>query len=616
MLGSKTIRLMAAFDHRHLFIDPQPDPVVSYRERERLFSLPRSSWAEYDRDLISEGGGIYSRSAKRITLSREAQLALGTDTEAATPTEVIAIMLRAPVDVIWNGGIGTFVKGSGETQAEVGDRSNDEVRVNGSEVRAKIVVEGGNLGFTQRGRIEYALKGGRINADFIDNSGGVDCSDREVNLKILFGLAEQRGEIEPAERVELLAAEAENVVDLVAVDSLDQALMLTIEQAVSGDRIDAYEQLMVTLEEAGVLDRELEALPSTSEMVERVRSGAGMTRPELAILSAYAKRSLTEAILGSSLPDSTSLIPDLRRYFPGETGKRLGHLISEHPLRRELVATIVANEIVNRQGPTLADRLMARTGAIAADVVMAHRAALDLVGGLEQRGAVRDLLKSVAFGVWIDLLGAEERLVATLTRWYLRHEWTARGVEEKDEAFNQLESEVDQWGSPLQREARQRQIQQLESQGVPHRLARRAVMASDLVNAPDVLEVAGTIGRTTAEVGSLFRQIGETLGLDSLHDIVTSLKPTDPWRRWTQEMLEDDLIDLRRALAELVLARAGGSTATDALAGFLLEREASLTRIQELIDSLDVEGERQIAVMVIIRQIQDLVTAGSVGPGE
>ncbi|HJR92334.1 MAG TPA: NAD-glutamate dehydrogenase domain-containing protein, partial [Acidimicrobiia bacterium] len=326
MLGSDTMRLVAAFDHRHVFIDPEPDTATSYAERRRLFDLPRSSWADYDPELISEGGGVYARSAKKVSLSEAARRVLGTEAETVTPAQLVAIVLKAPVDVLWNGGIGTYVKAKEETDEEVGDRTNDAVRVDGADLRCRVVVEGGNLGLTQRGRIEFAAGGGKINTDFIDNSGGVNCSDREVNLKILLRLAEQRGELVRSERDDLLRAEADNVVAAILRDNFEQAQALSLEATVSPGRIDAYEQLMAGLEGEGILERDLEALPSSQQMLERARAGAGLSRPELAVLHAYAKRSLADAILVSELPDEWSLRDDLAAYFPGEISRRFGAL--------------------------------------------------------------------------------------------------------------------------------------------------------------------------------------------------------------------------------------------------------------------------------------------------
>ncbi|MDH4118313.1 MAG: NAD-glutamate dehydrogenase, partial [Acidimicrobiia bacterium] len=296
MLGSATTRLIAAFDHRHVFLDPDPDPAVSFAERQRLFGLPRSSWDDYDRTLLSTGGAIHPRSAKRIELSAEMAEVLGVSESVFTPNELIRAILAAPVDLLWNGGIGTYVKASHEQHGDAGDRTNDGVRVNGRDLRARVVVEGGNLGFTQAGRIEYALGGGRINTDFIDNSGGVDCSDREVNLKILLGLAEDRGLIDRDARNELVASVVDDVVGAILYDNFQQAQMLSQEEASASRRMEAYEELISGLEDSGALDREVEGLPASEAMGERMRTGQVLTRPELSVLLAYAKRGIKDAV--------------------------------------------------------------------------------------------------------------------------------------------------------------------------------------------------------------------------------------------------------------------------------------------------------------------------------
>src|SRR3954452_5785097 len=317
MLLSATLKLVAAYDHRHVFLDPSPaDPARSHAERRRLFDLPGSSWDDYDRELISEGGGVWSRNLKAIPLSEQARAALGITDERLTPNEVIRAILRAPVDLLWNGGIGTVVKASTETDADALDRSSDQIRVDGADVRARVVGEGGNLGLTQRGRIELARKGGRVNADFIDNSAGVDCSDHEGNLKILLDLAVRRGSLSVDDRNELLREVTDDVVRHVLEDSFLQAQILAEEQRVSATRIFAYEDLMVALESKGLLDRASEFLPTSDEMAERRRSGRGLETPELAVLLAYAKRSLISSLLDSSLPDDPGFAVEARKYFP------------------------------------------------------------------------------------------------------------------------------------------------------------------------------------------------------------------------------------------------------------------------------------------------------------
>ncbi|MFM8998932.1 MAG: NAD-glutamate dehydrogenase, partial [Actinomycetota bacterium] len=421
MLRSDQLGLVAAFDHRHVFLDPNPVPAVGVAERRRLFDLPGSSWDDYDRTKLSAGGGVWARSEKSIALTPEARLALGVEGESLTPDAVIRAILRAPVDLLWNGGIGTWVKATDETHAEVDDRTNDALRVDAAELRCRVVAEGGNLGFTQRARIEYARRGGRINADFIDNSAGVDTSDHEVNLKILLGLAVSRGALRPADRDRLLHEVEDDVVRHVLEDNYLQAQILSQEAESSASRMDALEDLMQALESEGLLDRRLESLPGTEAMLERRRDGRGMVRPELAVLLAWAKRSLTNHLVASTLPESEYLQRDLRSYFPAPVVERFGDLLAEHPLRRELVATIVANDVVNSQGLTFVTRLCTETGSTPAEVVRAYRIARDLVDAVGRWAAIDALVGRVADTLLDELMRGVDALVEDLSRWYLIH---------------------------------------------------------------------------------------------------------------------------------------------------------------------------------------------------
>jgi glutamate dehydrogenase len=381
MLLSRNIKLVCAFDHRNILVDPDPDLAVSFAERQRLFLTPGSSWNEYDRTKLSAAGDVFDRKAKSVLPSPQVRAALGIPDDAPkelTPNDLIHWALQAPVDLLWNGGIGTYVKAANESNADVGDRTNDMVRVDGKQVRARVVAEGGNLGFTQRGRIEFAQAGGRINTDFIDNSAGVDTSDHEVNLKILLGLAIAGGELTLDERNTLLQECASDVVDHVLYDNYLQAQILSQETEVSAQRIEAYEDMMRQIELEGELDREVEFLPSSEEMKQRRMDGLAMVRPELAVLLAYAKRSIAAALLRSDLPDSPYLTQDLDRYFPPNVVERFGRLIPEHRLKRELVATMASNDVVNSQGVTFVSRMVTETGSRPSDVVRAFRIARDV----------------------------------------------------------------------------------------------------------------------------------------------------------------------------------------------------------------------------------------------
>ncbi|CAN5883026.1 NAD-glutamate dehydrogenase [soil metagenome] len=610
MLGSETIGLVAAFDHRHILIDPNPDAVVSFRERKRLFDLPGSSWDDYDRDLLSEGGGVYSRSAKQIELSPAARLALDSEAVGVTPAELIRIILQAPVDLLWNGGIGTYVKATEETNEEVGDRTNDSLRVNGSDLRCRVVVEGGNLGFTQRGRIEYAGSGGKINTDFIDNSGGVNCSDREVNLKILLRMAETRGEIGRAARDELMDGQADSVVDSILHDSYSQAQVLTIEEAVSADHMDAYEQLMVALEGQGMLDRALECLPSTQQLAERARAGMGLSRPELAVLLAYAKRSLVEALLSSGIGETADALEVLRHYFPGQVTERFDHLLGDHPLRRELVATKTANDVVDSQGVTFVSRLSTRSGAGADEVVSAYRQARDFVGGAQHRQAIEQLFGAVDVGVWSEMMAANDRLVSTLTRWFLRqgpNGGSDLGSEDPAAEFTRLAEEAGEWGTLQWRLERSAGIDRLRSEGIPAALARRTVLAHDLVHAPDIIAVATASGRSRVDVGKLFFRVGRAFALNALERMLGELKVADSWQRWALESIEDDLLIVRRALAERILAEAGDEPVDESVQRFVAKRAEAVARVVDLARSLDQGAVADSApLMVAVRQIEAL----------
>ena len=498
MLLSDRIRLVGAYDHRHVFLDPDPDPDVGFAERKRLFDLPGSSWDDYDRDKISEGGGVWPRSAKSIPLSPQVRAALGVEDERMAPTDVIRAILRAPVDLLWNGGIGTLVKASTESDADAMDRASDAIRVDASDLRCRVIGEGGNLGVTRRGRVEYAIGGGLVNADFIDNSAGVDCSDHEVNLKILLGLAERRGELDRAARDELLLEVTDDVVAHVLYDSFLQAQILSQEVVVSKGRMYAYEDLMVALEGAGLLTRESERLPGTEEIAERRRAGRGLERPELALLLAYAKRALTRDLLASDFCEDPWLERDLREYFPDRVVERFGHLLAEHPLRRELIAMVNANVVVNSLGPTFVTQLAAERGAEPADVTRAYRIAREVTGARARWDAVESLPRGTDRRVVTELMMGVDRLVEAAARWYLDH--AGGGLEEQIEAaeapFARLIAVLPDIGSDEWRAHRRQVADDLVAQGVPEDVAWAHALTTELMQAPDIISVAERTGRS------------------------------------------------------------------------------------------------------------------------
>ena len=614
MLYTPQIQLVCAFDHRHVFIDPTPDPAASFAERQRLFAIPRSSWADYDASLLSEGGAIIDRSTKSVTLSPQARAALGIPDDAPaemSTNEVIHRALQAPVDLLWNGGIGTYVKADGEGHTEVGDRANDPVRVNGNQVRARIVGEGGNLGFTQRGRVEYAKQGGRINTDFIDNSAGVDTSDHEVNIKVLLDLAVQRGELSIDERNVLLQGCAQDVVAHVLYDNYLQAQILSQEMEFSVQRIESYEDLMQQLEAEDELEREVEFLPSPDTMGERRGAGEGLVRPELAVLLAYAKRSIAAALLDSEFPDSPYLFQDLQSYFPPAVVERYGHLIEDHPLKRELVATIASNDVVNAQGITFVSRMVTETGASPADVVKAFRIARDVTGSIERWADIEALDGQIDPELQGELLNGVDWLVETTSRWYLvraEGQRMSEAVDQARDSFAELSDVIDQIGPETWREEHEHEARRLVAEGVPPVLARRHAFQAELVHGPDIIAVAHATGRSVLEVARGFFLLGERLEIDWLESQLESMSVGTRWQRWAQQSMEDDLFNLRRQLAEVALAECGPLPIDEAVEKFLESRSEPLGRLQRFMRGLAVDGMSDLAQLTVaLRQIRALV---------
>ena len=615
MLFTAQIKLVCAFDHRHVFIDPDPDPAASFAERQRLFVTPGSTWGDYDRSLMSAGAAVIDRRAKSVTLSPEARsaLSIADDVPAElTPAQVIHHALQAPVDLLWNGGIGTYVKAAREGHTEVGDRANDQLRVNGEDVRARVVGEGGNLGFTQRGRIELARNGGRINTDFIDNSAGVDTSDHEVNIKILLGLAVQRGELTMEERNELLQSCADDVVAHVLYDNYQQAQILSQEVEVSAQRVEAYEDLMQQLEAGdGELEREVEFLPSSEEMTDRRAAGEGLVRPELAVLLAYAKRAIFAALVSSDLPDSPYLAEDLRSYFPPKIVERFGHLLEEHPLRRELIATIVANDVVNAQGVTFVSRMVTETGASPSEVVRAFRIARDVTGAVERWADVEALDGVIDPRIQNELMTGVDWLVETSSRWYLVHaggRHLAEAVGDARASFEELSAVIDQIGPEAWREEHEHAARRLEAEGVPPALAQRHAFQAELVHGPDIITVAHATGRTVLEVTRAFFLLGERLQLDWLENQVESMPGGSRWQRWALQSMEDDLFTLRRTLAEAVLDECGALPIDEAVDKFIESRADTFARLQRFMRSLAVDGMGDLAQLTVaLRQIRSLI---------
>jgi glutamate dehydrogenase len=582
MLLSRHIRLVAAFDHRHVFLDPDPDAEVSFAERARLFALPGSSWADYDPALISPGGGVHPRSAKSIPLTPEVRSRLGIpdDVERMTPQEVIRAILTAQVDLLWNGGIGTYVKASTETNAEVGDKGNDAIRVDGNQLRAACVGEGGNLGFTQRGRIEYArtpvrafpdeagelrAEYGRINTDAIDNSAGVDCSDHEVNIKILLDGVVAAGDLTPAARDELLASMTEEVAQLVLRDNYSQNVALANSAAQSAVLLHAHGRYIKRLESEGLLDRELEFLPSAKEIAARGAEGAGLTAPELAVLLAYTKITLDREILASDLPDVPALRRELHAYFPTALREAYAEQIDAHPLRREILTTSVVNAVVNNAGITFVHRLREETAANSADIVRAHLVAREVFDLERFWTAVEDLDNVVPAAVQTRMSLQARRLAERGTRWLLHKRRPPLDITREVDLFTEGTAEVLRMlpkivrGSDL--EALEGARDSLVAAGVPHELAERSAAMDNAFSALDIVEVARDSGRPVGEVTEIYFMLADRLSIAGLLARINALPRDDRWRAMARASLREDLFGAHAALTADVLA-AGEASAT------------------------------------------------------
>jgi glutamate dehydrogenase len=559
MLLSEHIELIGAFDHRHVMLDPSPDAARTFKERQRLFALPSSSWDDFDRSLISKGGGVWPRTAKAIPISAEACAALGIDRPLPvmmSPTELIHAMLQAPVDLLWNGGIGTYVKSSDETHAAAGDRTNDALRVNAHELRCRIVGEGGNLGLTQRARIEFAKRGGLINTDAIDNSAGVDTSDHEVNIKILLDRAVRNGALGAAERNDVLAAMTNDVAALVLADNIDQNQALVNAVTLAPAMLETHGRYLTYLEQTARLDRNLEALPDTDALLERKAQGAGLTAPELAVMLAYTKLSLSEQFLAEGF-DEEAMKNVLHTYFPILLREKFTPAINAHPLRREIIATAVVNKVVNRNGVTFVFRLQEETHASVGDVLRAHSAACALVEADELWGRIRSQ-PDADEGTIVSMLLEVDRVVERMSRWLLQHCRLPLDANETVTAYQGGVAHVAAQLDTLLSEAEQTSVvgraTKWTDRGSAPALAARVALLDLLPASLDITALATSRSVATADVARAYFILDERLGLGTLRERIVALPRNDRWDALARSALRDDLAGEHRALTAAVLA--------------------------------------------------------------
>ncbi|HCA87123.1 MAG TPA: NAD-glutamate dehydrogenase [Streptomyces sp.] len=599
MLLSEHIRLVAAFDHRHIFVDPNPDAAVSYAERRRLFELPRSSWADYDTSLLSAGGGIHPRSAKSVPVNAQVRAALGIDAKVTkmTPAELMKAILSAPVDLLWNGGIGTYVKASTESHADVGDKANDAIRVDGGDVRAKVVGEGGNLGATQLGRIEFATHGGpegtggKINTDAIDNSAGVDTSDHEVNIKILLNSLVRDGDMTVKQRNRLLAEMTDEVGALVLRNNYAQNVAMANASAQAPSLLHAHQRAILRLERAGNLNRALEYLPTDRQIKERLAAGRGLTQPELAVLLAYDKITIAEELIGTGLPDDPYLRRLLHAYFPQPLLEQFPEQVDSHALRREIVTTVLVNDTVNSAGTSFLHRMREETGASTEEIVRAQTAARALFG----LGAVWDEVEALDNQVPAEVLTRirlhSRRLVERGARWLLNNRPQPVELAETIDFFSErveaVWSELPKLLKGADLDWYLAIVEELTDTGVPGELAQRVAGFSSAFPTLDIVAIADRTGKQPLDVAEVYYDLADRLSISELMDRIIELPRDDRWQSMARASIREDLYAAHAALTSDVLAAGNGtSTPEERFEAWQRNNAAILGRARSTLDEI------------------------------
>ncbi|HEV2561378.1 MAG TPA: NAD-glutamate dehydrogenase [Rhizomicrobium sp.] len=615
MLLSKETRLLAAFDHRHIFIDPSPDPAASWAERKRMFDLPRSSWDDYTKSLISQGGGVFARNAKEIALTPEMKKLTGLDAEKVSPNEMIKALLKADIDLLWFGGIGTFIKSSAQSNLDAGDRANDAVRVNGGDIRAKVIGEGANLGVTQLGRVEYALKGGRLNTDAIDNSAGVDTSDHEVNLKILLSGPLRRGELSADDRDALLTEMTDDVAAHVLKDNYDQTLALSVAQSRAPKDLDGHARFIRDLERRGKLDRAVEFLPDDESLRKRALANHGLTRPELAVLLAYAKLDLDAEIVASELPDDPYFFSELAGYFPPAAATRYKNELAQHRLRREIISTVLSNRIVNLAGPLFVHRMKEVSSAPAARVARAFV----LAEGAFGLAALKSRIDALDYKVKADIQTAMYADIAELLRrlgvWFLvnvpANAPLADTIARYREGVEALRGTFHSLVSPYEAHDTEARIAELQRAGAPLDVAEDVAVLPLLGAAPEIAQLAYTRSLDIDLVAGAYFTIGATVGLDRLRGLASRIAAVEHWDRLAIRRIMDDLFAGQRALASQVLVKFEGkhsrADGADAVKRWADEHNDALERTKSFLSELERTGDLSIAKLTLANsQIHEL----------
>ncbi len=613
MLLSEHIRLLAAFNHQHIFLDPAPDAARSFGERRRLFSLPRSGWDDYDKKLISRAGGIFARSAKSIALSSESQKMLGLGVSTATPNEIIRAILCMPVDLLWNGGIGTYVKASSESHTDAGDRTNDVVRRDGRDLRAKVVGEGGNLGFTQRGRIEYALAGGRINTDFIDNSAGVNTSDVEVNLKILLNAEERAGRLKRRDRDRLLARMTDEIASLILRNNYLQSQAVSTLELQSARRLPELQHLVRSMERSGELNRAIEFLPDDESFSERRKQGLGLTRPELSILISYGKIVLNNQLLQSDVPEDPYLSAELERYFPGPVRDRFAKAIPQHRLRREIIATATTNSLVNRMGPSFVLRAQEDLGATPGEVARAYSIAREVFDARRCWGEIEALDNRIPSHTQYAMMYETSRLLRHCSYWLLQYRRRDLGVDRAVKQFRPgVTALMNDFGTVLAGAYRSKFDSAHESYvkaGAPVALAGKIAALEAASSAFDVVELSQQAKVSVLDAARVHFVLGSQIGLDWLVAQIEQLSVDGTWQAVARTGLRDAAQRIHRRLSAQALALRGRGTTDARVAGWMKAQGAALESWQRTLADMKASGSGDFATLSVgieaVRRLTD-----------
>ncbi|MDB5600952.1 MAG: NAD-specific glutamate dehydrogenase [Xanthobacteraceae bacterium] len=609
MLRENTIKLVAAFDHRDIFVDPTPDPEKSLAERQRLFDLPRSSWQDYDKALISKGGGVFPRSAKEIALTPEIKTLLGIAADRAPPQDIMRAILKAPVDLLFFGGIGTYIRAATETDEQAGDRANDPIRITGKDLRTKVIGEGANLGVTQRGRIEAAQQGVRLNTDAIDNSAGVNTSDVEVNIKIALSLPVRDGRLSYEARNEFLRTMTDDVAQLVLRNNYQQTLALSLAERRGLEFLGFQQRLMQILEQRGELNRAVEFLPDELELGERRRRSQALTRPELAVLLAYAKLSLHSELLDSPVPDDPYLALELARYFPAAMAEKFPDALEQHRLRRDIIATQLANSMINRGGPSLVVRIADQTGASSDKITAAFTAVRNSYGMTALNTEIENLDNKIDGGLQLGLFNEVQDLLADRIVWFLRNVDLTQGlagvIERYRAGIAATEAALDGALSEEANAARAARVRQLAEARVPAELARRIANLPALLAAPDITLVAERTGKSVADVAATYFAASAFLRLDRVIEAARAIKVSDYFDRLALDRSLDTIGDAERRLAAAMVTT--GQTGEAAVKAWVAPRQAEVERVRLQIHEIAGTGLTLSKLLVTASVLGDLV---------